>query len=229
MTIGEIRLWSPPSLKGNGTAGNPLDLENESIRSVHIQNGTILKEDISSGVITDYTAGNGVSIQNGVIQNTGDLENSNEIQNISLSNNVLSLSKGGGTVTLPTGSGPDNWGTQVVITNSTMKGNGTTASPLDLENESVRSVHIQNGSVLKEDIANGVIPDYMAGNGIAIQNGVIQNTGDLSTTNEFQNLSYDANERKLSISNGNTIQFPALNLSKISDIDGNTSIDAEKQ
>ena len=217
-----------PSLKGNGTAGNPLDLENESIRSVHIQNGTILKEDISSGVITDYTAGNGVSIQNGVIQNTGDLENSNEIQNISLSNNVLSLSKGGGTVTLPTGSGPDNWGTQVVITNSTMKGNGTTASPLDLENESVRSVHIQNGSVLKEDIANGVIPDYMAGNGIAIQNGVIQNTGDLSTTNEFQNLSYDANERKLSISNGNTIQFPALNLSKISDIDGNTSIDAEK-
>ena len=66
------------------------------------------------------------------------------------------------------------------------------------------------------------------GNGIAIQNGVIQNTGDLSTTNEFQNLSYDANERKLSISNGNTIQFPALNLSKISDIDGNTSIDAEK-
>jgi hypothetical protein len=51
---------------------------------------------------TTYTAGTGISISGTTISNTGDLSNTNEIQTLSLSNNSLSLSNGGGNVVMPT-------------------------------------------------------------------------------------------------------------------------------
>jgi hypothetical protein len=45
-----------------------------------------------------------------------------------------------------------------------------------------------------------------AGTGIAIQNNVINNTGDLSNTNELQSLSVNGNQ--LSITDGNTVTLP---------------------
>ena len=70
------------------------------------------------------------------IDNVDDADNSitNEIQALSLSGTVLSLSSGGGTVTLPSSGGGDNWGTQTVVTNTTLTGAGTTASPLAVAN-----------------------------------------------------------------------------------------------
>ncbi len=61
-----------------------------------------------------------------------DADPANEIQTISLNGTLLELSNGGGSVTLPAsgGSAGDNWGAQVVRTNSTLTGNGTTATPL---------------------------------------------------------------------------------------------------
>jgi hypothetical protein len=60
----------------------------------------------------------------------------NELQTISLSGTQLSLSDGGGSVTLPSsGEGGDNWGTQNVVTDGTLSGNGTTASPLSVEGD----------------------------------------------------------------------------------------------
>lgn len=51
-----------------------------------------------------YTAGTGIAISDSnVISNTGDLSPTNELQNLSLSGSDLSLSNGGGTVTLPGG------------------------------------------------------------------------------------------------------------------------------
>lgn len=50
---------------------------------------------------TNLTAGNGIAISANTITNTGDLSNSNEIQTLSLSDNTLSLSNGGGSVILP--------------------------------------------------------------------------------------------------------------------------------
>lgn len=50
-----------------------------------------------------YVAGSGISIAGGVIANTGDLSATNELQTLSLSGQSLSLSLGGGTVTLPAG------------------------------------------------------------------------------------------------------------------------------
>jgi hypothetical protein len=70
------------------------------------------------------------------IDNVDDADNSitNEIQALSLSGTTLSLSIGGGSVTLPSSGGGDNWGTQTVVTNNTLTGTGTTASPLGVAN-----------------------------------------------------------------------------------------------
>ncbi len=150
----------------------------------------------------------------------------NEIQSLSLVNNELSLSKGGGTITLPVGS--DNWGSQTVQTNFSLKGNGTSGNPLSLNENSVSTEFILNGSIKKEDLEAGIIQDYSAGPGIRIDGGLITNIGDLSPANELQTLSYNNNTHELSISGGNTIVFPAGITSKITDLEGKTYIDVEK-
>jgi hypothetical protein len=77
--------------------------------------------------------------------NDADADPTNELQTISISGTVLTLSHGGGSVVLPSsGGGGDNWGTQVAIANSTLSGNGTTASPLGIAQQSATS-----GQVLK--------------------------------------------------------------------------------
>ncbi|MCG6190377.1 autotransporter outer membrane beta-barrel domain-containing protein [Maribellus maritimus] len=62
-----------------------------------------------------------------------DADATNELQTISLSGTLLTLSDGGGTVTLPSSGGGDNWGTQTVISDATLSGDGTTASPLSID------------------------------------------------------------------------------------------------
>jgi len=62
--------------------------------------------------------------------NDDDADPDNELQQLSISGTRLTLSDGGGTVTLPSSGGGDNWGTQTVVTDATLSGNGTTASPL---------------------------------------------------------------------------------------------------
>ncbi len=76
------------------------------------------------------------------IDNTEDDDHSitNEIQTISISNSVLSLSKGGGTVPLP----GDNWGNQSVMTDGTLSGNGTFSNPLKIARQAAA-----DGQVLK--------------------------------------------------------------------------------
>lgn len=59
-----------------------------------------------------------------------DHDPSNEIQSLALSGRDLTLSKGGGTITLP--SIGDNWGTQFVITDASFSGNGTGSFPLGI-------------------------------------------------------------------------------------------------
>ena len=66
--------------------------------------------------------------------NVDDADNdpSNEIQTLELSGYDLTLSKGGGTVTLPLTDLGDNWGTQTVQTDATLEGNGTSTLPLKI-------------------------------------------------------------------------------------------------
>jgi hypothetical protein len=76
--------------------------------------------------------------------NDADADPTNEIQTLSISGTSLTLSKGGLTVTLPSSGGGDNWGTQTVVTNATLEGNGSTAIPLKIAKQSAT-----NGQVLK--------------------------------------------------------------------------------
>ncbi|MGD1844895.1 MAG: hypothetical protein ACFB10_05825 [Salibacteraceae bacterium] len=66
------------------------------------------------------------------------------------SSGVLSIS-GGNNITLPVTTGGDNWGTQVVQSNSTMSGNGTSSSPLavvgDLTDDQTLSLSGSNLSI----------------------------------------------------------------------------------
>ena len=167
---------------------------------------------------TTYTAGTGISLANNTITNTGDNDNNatNEIQQISLSGTVLTLSPNGGSVTLPSsgGGGGDNWGTQSVVNdNATISGNGTPANPMKLANQNAT-----NGQVLKSN-GNTWLPGAdndnqnlsIAGNQLSISNGnsvSIPPDGDGSATNEIQTLSISGQNLSLS-NNGGTVTLPS--------------------
>ncbi len=63
-----------------------------------------------------------------------DHDPTNEIQKLKLTGTLLELSDGGGSVTLPTSGsgGGDNWGAQVVKTDATLTGDGTSGNPLSV-------------------------------------------------------------------------------------------------
>jgi len=151
---------------------------------------------------TTYTAGSGINITGNVISAT-DNSPVNEIQTLSLSGTVLSLSSGGGSVTLPVGGGGgDNWGTQTVETTILLSGNGTAFNPISIADNAINSAKIQDGSIQAADIAPGVIPNYTSGSGISIIGNQITNTGDADNNpaNELQAISLSGNT--LSLSNG---------------------------
>ena len=88
-----------------------------------------------------------------------DHDPTNEIQMLSLSGMALSLSRGGGTVTLPAVEG-DNWGNEYVRTDASLFGQGTSASPLKLSQQSAST-----GQVLKWNGTSWVPADDIEGSG----------------------------------------------------------------
>lgn len=122
--------------------------------------------------------------------NDADADPDNELQQLSLSGTQLTLSDGGGTVTLPsTGGGGDNWGVQYVETDATIDGKGTTSDPVKVARQGATSQQVLkwNGSTWlpKNDEVNDA---------------------DADPDNELQSLSINGN--KLSISDGNTVTLP---------------------
>ena len=82
----------------------------------------------------------------------------NELQKITISGSILTLDKNGGSVTLPTGGTEgDNWGTQAVVSDATLTGSGTAATPLKIADNGVTSAKILDGTVSSADIANNAI------------------------------------------------------------------------
>ena len=73
---------------------------------------------------------------NGYITNPddADADPNNEIQSLNLVGNDLTIS-GGNTVTLPSGGGADNWGTDVVNSDATLFGDGTVGNPLSVSGD----------------------------------------------------------------------------------------------
>ena len=135
--------------------------ELEDVDIINIQQGQILKWDGNSWKVSNdntgnsnqiYTSGPGINIDgNNVISNTGDLNNTNEIQELSISGNVISLSSGGGSVMLPAVEDGDNWGTQTVSSVLPINGNGTSLNPIGIMDNSLTTLHIQNGTLKPED------------------------------------------------------------------------------
>ena len=95
--------------QGIGIAGNVVsntgDLSNTNEIQTLSLNGSNLSLSNGGGSVTlpsgggTYTAGPGISISGGVISNTGDQTNTNEIQTLTANGTNLSLSNGGGSVT----------------------------------------------------------------------------------------------------------------------------------
>lgn len=157
---------------------------------------------------TTYSAGSGIDITGNTI-NADDASPTNEIQTLSISGTVLSLSNGGGSVNLPSGpGGGDNWGTQTVTTTPELEGNGTGANPLGIAQNGANAGEalVWNGSAWgPADVSGG---SYVAGLGINITGNVITNTGDSddSPINELQSLSLIGDQ--LTISGTNTVTLP---------------------
>ncbi len=111
----------------------------------------------------------------------------------------------------------DNWGSQAVQTNATLSGGGTSGSPLTLAQQGAAAGQVLkwNGTdwVPQDDAVGGggTANNYTGGTGINITgtapNFVINNNGDLSSTNELQTLTINGNNLSLS-QGGGTIALP---------------------
>jgi phage tail protein X len=124
---------------------------------------------------TAYTAGSGININGGVISNAGDEDNNpaNEIQALSLTGQTLTLSNGGGAVTLPT----YNAGSGINI-------NGNV---------------ISNAGDADNNPANEIQALSLSGPTLALSNGGGAVTlPDASATNELQTLSLSGADLTLS-------------------------------
>ncbi len=106
------------TLTGNGTAATPLNLAQQgaAVGEVLKWNGATWEPgaDNSGGTGDTYSAGTGISVTgsspNFTINNTGDLSNTNELQNLNLTGAVLSISNGNNVNLGPLlGNGGDDW------------------------------------------------------------------------------------------------------------------------
>lgn len=96
---------------------------------------------------TTYTAGSGVSISGSNVISATDNSASNEIQTLTLSGTNLSLSNGGGSVTLPSGGGSYTGGTGISVTGTTINNTGDLSSTNEIQTLTLSgtSLSLSNG------------------------------------------------------------------------------------
>jgi hypothetical protein len=144
-----------------------------------------------------------------------DADPTNEIQTLSLSGSDLTLSDGGGTVTLPASTGGDNWGTQTVASNATLSGDGTSGDPLgvvgdltDDQNLTLvgNDLSITDGNTVTipgDDWGAQAVESDATLTGVGTSGDPLGVVGDLT---DNQTLSVSGND--LTISEGNTVTLP---------------------
>ncbi len=231
------------TITGTGVAGNPLVGFDGQYSSL-------------IGTPTIPTQTSQLTNNSGFITTEVDGSVTNEIQNVSISGNALNISGGGTGTTISTnapstnqvltwngtawvaqnaGSGADNWGSQVAVTDgTTISGNGTAGNPLlvaqPLPNTATTGQTITwNGtSWVASNVA--VVPTYAAGTGVSItgtspnftinntapdQTVAISGTGATTVTGTYPNFSVASTDNQtltktgnaLSISGGNSINI----------------------
>ncbi|MEM7374738.1 MAG: tail fiber domain-containing protein [Bacteroidota bacterium] len=134
-----------------------------------------------------YNAGVGINIIGTTISNTGDLDPLNELQSLTLSGNTLSLSNGGGSVSMPAGTVYQG-GTGISINGSTIT-NTAPDQTVSLTGSGATSI-------------SGTYPNFTISSTDQI------NDADADPANELQNLSLSGST--LSLSNGGgSVNLPA--------------------
>jgi hypothetical protein len=190
------------ALTGNGSAGNALNLAQQGATT-----GQTLKWDgakwapaddlvgTGSGGGNTYASGTGISITgtapNLTINNTGDLNATNEIQTLSLAGNALSLSLGGGTVTLPSSGG------------STY----TSGAGINITGVAPNQTIVNTGDL---SATNELQTIALSGNTVTLSNSGGSFNIDPSATNEIQTLSLTGNTLALS-QGGGSVTLPTGN------------------
>ena len=91
------------AVSGNTVTNTSLNTDNQTLsinnNALSISGGN----SVTLPATPTYSAGNGIAINGNTINNTGDVSNTNEIQQLQLNGSDLTLSNGGGSVTLPSG------------------------------------------------------------------------------------------------------------------------------
>jgi len=175
-------------LKWNGSAWAPAPDTNTDNQSLNLNGSTLSITGGNSVTLpsggTSYTAGSGIGIAGGVISNTGDLSNTNEIQTLAVSGNQLTISgTGGNSVTLPT---------------------GTTYTAGSGINIAANTISATDNSAINEIQALS-----LTGSALSLSNGGGSVTlPDASATNEIQTLSVSGNQLSISGTGGNTVTMP---------------------
>lgn len=212
--------WTPATVTGGGgsqslfLSGDNLSISNGN--SVILPDGSATNElqslslsganlSLSNGggsvtlpTGTTYTAGSGINISGNSISNSGDLSTTNEIQTMTLTGNNLSLSNGGGSVTIPTGT-IYTAGNGINISGNTITNDGDLSTTNEIQTMTLAG----NNLTLSYGGGSVILPTgttYTAGNGINIVGNTITNDGDLSNSNELQTISRTGNI--LSLDNG---------------------------
>ncbi len=169
-----------------------------------------------------YSGGAGINVTGTVISNTGDLSSTNEIQTLSISGDVISLSNGGGSINLPPNSGTDAQ-TLSLLGNDLSISNGNTVTlpagpagpagpqgptgttgatgatgpqgPIGLTGATGAAGPTgATGATGPQGPAGVPGPTYSAGTGISIVGTVINNTGDTDPSNDLTTASVAAGD-----------------------------------
>ncbi len=175
--------------------------------------------------------------------NDADNDPSNELQTISISGTLLTLSDGGGTVTLPaSGESGDNWGTQTAVTDETLIGDGSMGNPLGVQHnellpgwaniQGIPAGFADNVDNVDDEDANPTneLQDIsLTGQNLTITNGSTVtlpdevNDADADPTNEIQSINFDGNQLTLS-DGGGTVNLSGLNNGDITSVTAGTGL-----
>lgn len=187
---------------------------------------------------TEYTAGTGISISGGgVISNTGDLSNTNELQTLSIVGQDLTLSNGGGTVTIP--STTTLGASDIIVDNSAFSVLTATDAQTAFDETDAALSNTLNATTAFGGDASGTYDDLQLGAGVvgtseiadnSVSNTDLRQSSGLSvigrsanTTGNVADITAGTDNQVLRRS-GSTIGFGAINLASSAAVTGNLPV-----
>ena len=148
---------------------------------------------------TDYVAGTGIDITGSTISNTGDLSNTNELQTLSIVGQDLTLSNGGGTVTIPATTTLD--ASDIVVDNSAFSVLTATDAQTAFEQTDAALSNTLNTATSFGGDVSGTYDDLQLGTGVVGANELASTT---VTPGTYTNptITFDADGRATAVADG---------------------------